>query len=96
MAIGLGQPGFDFSQEGISTNAPHASGVYAIYNGGWIYVGESQDIQRRLLEHLNDVCIMQSMPTGFTYELVANEDERLARRNELIAQFGPACNLGKR
>jgi excinuclease UvrABC nuclease subunit len=95
MAMGLDQqPGFWFTQRGIRANAPNAPGVYAIYNQQWIYFGESDDVQRRLLEHLNDPkgSIMQSAPTGFTFELVPTPQQRVARQHQLIAQYPTQCN----
>jgi hypothetical protein len=86
--------GFTFNAESIKRNAPANSGVYAIYNSGrWIYVGESNDIQRRLLQHWYEegTCIKLSAPTGFSYELHPSW-LRVGRQNQLIQQLHPACN----
>ncbi len=93
MPIGSGQTGYAWTESSIITNAPAASGVYAIYNTGWIYVGESGDLQRRLLQHFNgdNACITRSVPTGFSFEL-CNEAERMVRQAVLIAQLRPSCN----
>ena len=85
----------DFNRQSILLSAPSASGVYGIYKPGvWIHVGESHDIQRRLLEHLTTAgtCILRNAPTGFTCELVAGEQERKARQNQLIGEFNPVCS----
>jgi hypothetical protein len=82
--IAAGQPGFNFNQASIDANAPSQSGVYALYNHGWVYIGESNDIRRRLHEHLNDPRIMRYQPTGFCFEL--------ARQDALIAQLNPSAN----
>lgn len=94
MPIGSGLPGFAWSHASIVANAPHASGVYCIYNQQqWIYVGESGDLQARLLEHFNgdNACITRNAPTGFQFELVA-ANQRVARQNQLIVALKPICN----
>ena len=53
--------GYSFGQQTIMLNAPTSSGVYGIYRlNVWIHVGESNDIQRRLAEHLTTAgtCIL--------------------------------------
>jgi len=83
-----------FNELGIKTYAPTNSGVYAIYNSTtWIYIGESNDIQRRLLEHLGEygTCIKRSAPTSFCYEIVA-APSRVQRQNGLIVELRPSCN----
>jgi excinuclease UvrABC nuclease subunit len=93
MAIQPGQPGYSFSAGGI-LSAPHASGVYALFNPqGWVYVGESDDIQRRLGQHLGEqgTCIKQQGPTAFQFDL-APAAQRVAVQNQLIEQLMPACN----
>jgi len=95
MAIGSNLPWFHWNYASITANAPQASGVYAIFNGqNWIYVGESGDIRARLLQHLNgDIpCIIQNAPTGFQFELVAGQPQRVARQNQLIVALNPICN----
>jgi excinuclease UvrABC nuclease subunit len=86
--------GFTFDERTMATNAPNASGVYAIYSDRWLYVGESNDIQRRLLEHARTAgtCILRNQPRGFVFELWATEPQRVARQNTLIAQLRPGCN----
>ena len=84
-----------FSQQDIVASATAASGVYAIYNAHRsIYFGESNDIQRRLLEHLNDRAssIMQNAPAGFQFELAGNTAQRVQVQNRLIVQYPTPCN----
>jgi hypothetical protein len=83
---------YPFTRRYITRNAPYASGVYGLFSTTWVYIGETEDIQRRLLEHLVmvDPCIDRLSPTGFTYEL-AEEEVRIGRQNQLIAEFRPAC-----
>jgi excinuclease UvrABC nuclease subunit len=89
-------PGKEFvwSRASIIANAPNSSGVYVIWNKDrWIYVGETNDLQRRLLEHFDTAgtCILRNMPGGFGVELVSSQ-ARVQRQNVLIGQLRPACN----
>ena len=101
MAIAAGVPGHAWSESSIKANAPQASGVYAVYNRTWIYIGESNDIQHRLLEHWggDSACITRAVPDGFVFE-VSSQEERVRRQQALIARFRPRCNhlpgLGRR
>ena len=96
MAIGLGNPTFSFTALGVTLNAPSASGVYAICDdgGGYIYFGESNDIRRRLTEHLNDRThsMHRNGAASFAFDLVADNLERVIRQNELIRVHQPRCN----
>ena len=88
---------FSYTQQAITTTAPNAPGVYAIWGTGetnaTVYVGESNDIERRLLEHRQSQggCINGYAPTTCGFELVA-ANERVARQNTLIAELTPHCN----
>jgi len=96
MAIQPGDQTFSFSALGIALSAPAASGVYALCNpqGGYLYFGESNDIQRRLSEHLNDPydCPNRNGAASFAYELWTTEELRVARQNLLIAMYPTVCN----
>jgi predicted GIY-YIG superfamily endonuclease len=84
-----------FTFEAVRRKAPSASGVYIIFTARqWVYVGESEDIQRSLFRHLNgpDASINQFGPLSFSFEL-APADERKARQQALIAELEPACLL---
>src|SRR5215471_2442459 len=93
MAIGVGQSGHAWSESSIKANAPESSGVYAIYSAVWIYIGASNDIQHRLLEHWNgdNACITRAHPSGFVFE-ICDQGERVGRQAYLVAQFRPLCN----
>jgi predicted GIY-YIG superfamily endonuclease len=90
-----------YNEQAVRASAPAVSGVYGIYSRhgseqDWIYVGESQDIQARLIEHLQgkgpeDACIRSYSPTSFTYEAV-EEKRRVGRQDELILELHPVCN----
>ena len=68
------QNGYAFNRASVLANAPNASGVYGIYRQGvWIYVGQSKDIQARLMQYINEreevMYASRNQPTGFTYDL---------------------------
>jgi hypothetical protein len=78
----------------VMTYAPAVSGVYGISNAReWIYIGETDNIQGALLDHLQDSSaqVMKKQPTGFVCE-VCDGSRRPARHNRLIVEYGPACN----
>jgi excinuclease UvrABC nuclease subunit len=77
----------------VQIHAPSSSGVYGISNAReWIYIGETDNIKARLLEHLqnNDTVLLEKNPTGFTFELCQSFN-RLDRQNRLITELHPAC-----
>ncbi len=85
---------FRYNKPAVSTRAPSAAGVYALWKRDrWIYVGESSDIRQRLLEHLrgDSECLAREDPQGFGFELIAAVDERVARQIELIRALMPLC-----
>jgi excinuclease UvrABC nuclease subunit len=79
---------------GVRTFAPASPGVYGISNAHeWIYIGDSENIQASLLEHLGDPQspVMKKQPTGFICEL-CDRAAQPARLERLILEYGPACN----
>lgn len=89
--------GYSFSEAGIATYAPRESGVYGIYNNNqWIFVGESEDIEKHLYAHLRraseqSYCILSRGPTHFVFDL-GDEMWRKIREEGLIEELMPACN----
>ncbi len=83
-----------WNREVILKSVPNTSGVYALWNQNQcIYVGETHDLQRRLLTHLqgdND-CIVRSGPTAFSFESVP-AGLRGTRQSALIFQLRPICS----
>jgi len=80
---------FALSSNSVRAHAPTSSGVYGIFNASqWIYIGESSDIQRRLLAHLEDTeaYLKRFSPTGYSFELQP-EATREARRDALILEL---------
>lgn len=83
-----------FTRTAIINSVPNLSGVYAIWRQNeWIYVGETNDLQRRLLEHLDgdNRCITGRAPTNCGFELVSSA-QRVQRQNALILELSPTCN----
>lgn len=89
--------GYDFTEQGILTYAPKSSGVYGIYNDSeWIYVGEAEDIEARLCEHLRgqsdqSPCIKRRKPTIYGYER-CDASTRLTKEKALRVELNPHCN----
>jgi predicted GIY-YIG superfamily endonuclease len=86
--------GYSFTEAKIKAVAPTGSGVYGLYTSQrWVYIGETKNIEQRLLQHLagDNACISGWNPTGFAYESVT-ADERVARQDALILELNPACN----
>ena len=84
-----------FTKDGILANTPNASGVYALWTGDtWVYIGESNDMLRRLLELFGSPrpCIAEYVRLVFGFELVQTEAQRVARQDQLIRELVPACN----
>lgn len=85
---------YPFNQLSIQANAPNASGVYGLSTDSrCVYVGESRDIQARLMQHFggDNACINRWSPAWFTFERVSPE-YRLQRQDQLILELAPACN----
>jgi len=83
-----------FTVESVRKNAPEVSGVYGIANAReWIFIGETSNIQARLMEHLkeSDTDLANRRPTGFAFER-CSPVERIYRQNALVRQFEPFCN----
>jgi excinuclease UvrABC nuclease subunit len=87
---------FAFGIFTVLEKCPVNSGVYALFTGEkCIYVGASENIQVRLLHHLNGPhpCVLQYGVTSFAYESVPSE-AHAARQEDLIREFNPLyCGL---
>jgi hypothetical protein len=82
------------TRSGVQTYAPAAAGVYGMSNASeWIYIGETDNIQQVLLEHLGNpnTSVMKKRPTGFVCEL-CDGTRSPARQERLILEYEPACN----
>jgi hypothetical protein len=83
-----------FTTDSVHTYAPVSSGVYGISNAReWIYIGETENIQSSLLNHLHEIntTLKKREPTGFVFE-VCDQAHRSSRQDRLIGEYGPACN----
>jgi predicted GIY-YIG superfamily endonuclease len=88
---------YAFTYQGVQEKGPNASGVYMIYTSQeWVYVGEGEDIQKSLFQHLNEpsACMDRFGPLSFSFELVPAA-ERTSRQQALVAELEPACNPAK-
>jgi hypothetical protein len=83
-----------FTPNGVRTYAVAAAGVYGLSNAReWIYVGQSDNIQNALLEHLRtlDSAVLRWAPSGFVFETCVGEARRL-RQDCLVLEYAPICN----
>lgn len=83
-----------FTATSVQKNAPAASGVYGLSSSReWIFIGETDDLRGRLLEHLfeTDTLLSARIPTGFTFEICAPQS-RVARQGRLVRELQPVCN----
>lgn len=95
---------YDYNVETVRLYAPVTAGVYVLaYQHGLaasiFYVGQSDDLERRLLEHLYisevDTCIRTTVRNRncyFQFMNVPLQIERNRIEQELIARLSPACN----
>ena len=86
---------YTFDENNIKAYAPVSSGVYGLFvaKRHWVYIGETNNLERRLLEHLSETgtCLSNQKPTHFTWEL-SDERSRVSRQNALILELRPVCN----
>lgn len=79
---------------------PQAGGVYAIRSsrtGKMVYVGESDNLERQLLEHIDErsdetPCITRNSGDTFAWEVIASPKERALRQMGLVRDHRPICN----
>jgi predicted GIY-YIG superfamily endonuclease len=83
-----------FTSGAVQTYAPAAAGVYGISNAReWIYIGQTDNIQGALWDHLQDLytALMKRQPTGFVFE-ICDGTRRSARQDRLVLEYEPTCN----
>lgn len=72
------------------------SGVYGVAtsSNSIVYVGQSENLKRRMQEHLADSthCMWTYSPDRVFAEIVYGEGARRLREAQLIAEFNPPCN----
>ena len=76
----------------MNREAPQESGVYGLLcpPDRWIYIGESENINEALMQHLEEIPSVVGL-VWFTLELLP-PSECTARRQDLIRGYGPVCN----
>jgi predicted GIY-YIG superfamily endonuclease len=64
-------------------------------HGTVLYIGRTDDLARRLSEHLSDAdqCMHQRGAVSAVAEVIATESERMRREAQLIAEYNPPCNV---
>jgi len=85
--------GYPLTEQNVVSRVPPTSGVYGIYrDNNWVYFGESDNLSRRLHEHLSDAshAMHRYAPLHFSFEVLPLG--RVARQDQLICEFNPACN----
>jgi len=95
---------YEYTPSNVETYVPSVGGVYRLiyYSGGKyyvFYVGKSENLKRRLLEHLNylepDSCIkrhIRGYTCYFRYLAVDYESDRDRIEIQQITQYNPTCN----
>jgi hypothetical protein len=84
----------NFSTISVQGYAPPVSGVYGLSSAReWIVIGETDDIQAKLLQLLQDQSspVGVRKPTGFTFEICPGPS-RVTRMNALVQELSPVCN----
>lgn len=83
-----------FTATAIQTFAPAVSGVYGVSNSHeWIYVGETDNIQRALMLHHEDRngTLVKKNAKGFVFE-ICEKATRASRQDRLVQEYEPSCN----
>lgn len=85
---------YHFNEEQIKRVVPEKGGIYRLSNTeGVFYVGQSDNLRRRLLEHLSDneknTCIKEKLnfAVRFRFALVNGEKERLHAESYMYYHF---------
>lgn len=97
-----------YNEGNVKYNVPSKGGIYRLMRAqkdgyGIFYVGESDNLQRRLLEHLSDEedndCIKKRLKdiAYFRFALLDDENNRLCAESYLYREYGvngngPTCN----
>ncbi len=94
-----------FKDETVNSGASTEAGVYLLWvklnNGNWrcFYVGQADNLQRRLLEHLSDSeknkCVkthVDKYTLGYEYAKVSKQGDRDGVEKFLFDHYKPECN----
>ena len=88
-----------YTRYDIERYAPTSPGVYNIEqsSGRSVYIGEAENIQRRLLQHWRGYsdesdCINSNFPEFFDYEIVyGGKSKRVTKEIALKLLYDPIC-----
>jgi predicted GIY-YIG superfamily endonuclease len=91
-------PFVDQSPKPLRTTQWNAVGaVYGVLDAAnrVVYVGQTDDLQRRIEEHLADVrhCMHRSGGISGVADVVSDPTERNRRESYLIREYNPSCNV---
>ena len=93
-----------YTETSVKTNVPQGKGVYLLWvkysTGRWecFYVGQADDLQKRLLDHLSDQeenkCIKENVKytCGFYYANVSLQSDRDGIEKALYDYYETPCN----
>lgn len=94
----------EYSETNVNKFVPMSAGVYRLIYKGTdnyyvFYVGQANDLKRRLLEHLADsepnACIkryLKNYATYFRFIKVTLQSDRDRVEGEQISEYKPSCN----
>ena len=96
---------YEYTETNVKRYVPTSGGVYRLIykkdNDNYIvfYVGQSQNLERRLLEHLasseQDSCIkryLENYTCYFRWIEISSQSDRDEIEQEQISKYKPACN----
>ena len=94
--IGLG-PDQDWrahTAASVTKHAPRAAGVYILRSIAPVFIGETDNLQERLLYHLHEplACHDTAIPLEFAFETFESTERRSRRATDLIDWWAPPCN----
>ena len=93
-----------YTEANVRKYAPTSGGVYRLINKSGdkyyvFYVGQSDNLERRLLEHLSrsepDACIkrhLRDYDCSFRFIKISSSTERDRVEREQIQEYNPDCN----
>lgn len=95
---------YTYTEYNVRTHVPVSGGVYRLIyqnNSNYyvFYVGQSNNLERRLLEHLSnseqDACIkrhLENYTCYFRFLEVSSSNDRLKIEKQQITKYNPPCN----
>lgn len=88
-----------YTEETVKKCAPTSGGVYLLEDSRVFYVGQSDNLERRLLEHLGsseqNACIkrhIRDYTCYFYFTRISSQSDRDRIEQELISKYKPSCN----